>query len=131
MLHSIEARAPFIDHTLVEFMATVPPEMKIQGFDKKHLLKRAFQGVLPREILYRRKQGFTVPLTVWFRNDLGPYTRSVLSKERLEATGLFQWPSIARLLDEHMSHKENHHNRIWGLLMFMVWYDLYQPNPIA
>ncbi|MGH8581629.1 MAG: asparagine synthase (glutamine-hydrolyzing) [Gammaproteobacteria bacterium] len=131
MLHSIEARAPFIDHTLVEFMATVPPEMKLKGFDKKHLLKRAFQGVLPKEILYRRKQGFTVPLTVWFRNDLGPYTRSLLCKERLEATGLFQWPSIARLLEEHMSHKENHHNRIWGLLMFMVWYELYQPNPIA
>ena len=128
MLHSIEARAPFIDHTLMEFMATVPPELKLKGFEKKHLLKRAFENILPRQILYRRKQGFTVPLTLWFRNELNPLIRSMLSKERLERTGLFRWSSVERMLDEHMRHKENHHSRIWALLMFMVWHDLYGPN---
>jgi asparagine synthase (glutamine-hydrolysing) len=129
MLHSIESRAPFIDHTLMEFMATVPPELKLKGFDKKHLLKRAFEDVLPRQILYRRKQGFTVPLTVWFRNELNPLIREMLSRERVERTGLFHWPAIEQLLEEHMGHRENHHNRIWALLMFMVWHDMYKPNP--
>jgi len=128
MLHSIEARAPFIDHTLMEFMATVPPELKLKGFEKKHLLKRAFENILPREILHRRKQGFTVPLTLWFRNELNPFIRATLSRDRVERTGLFQWSSIERLLDEHMRHRENHHSRIWALLMFMVWHDLYKPN---
>jgi len=128
MAHSIEARAPFVDHELMEFMATVPPELKLRGFDKKHLLKRAFAKTLPREILYRRKQGFTVPLTVWFRNELNPFIKTVLSKERIERVGLFRWPVIERMLAEHMGHKENHHSRIWALLMFMVWHDIYQPS---
>lgn len=128
MAHSIEARAPFVDHELMEFMATVPPELKIRGFDKKYLLKRAFAGRLPKEILYRRKQGFTVPLTVWFRNELSPLIRRVLSKERIEGMGLFRWPTVERMLEEHMSHRENHHSRIWALLIFMLWHETYQPN---
>ena len=131
MVHSVEARAPFIDHTLMEFMATVPPEFKLRGVDKKHILKRAFKHVLPREILYRRKQGFTVPLTLWLRNELDPFIRATLSKERVERTGLFKWPVIEQLLDEHARRKENHHSRIWSLLMFMVWHDLYTPNPVG
>ena len=128
MQSSIEARAPFIDYTLMEFMATVPPELKLKGFEKKHILKKAFEGILPKDILYRRKQGFTVPLTVWFRNELNPFIQEMLSKERIERTGLFQWSSVERLLNEHMQHKENHHSRIWALLMFMVWQDMYRPN---
>ncbi len=128
MMHSIEARAPFVDHELMEFMATVPPELKLRGFDKKYLLKRAFAGVLPKAILHRRKQGFTVPLTVWFRNELNPLIQSTLSKERIERIGLFHWPVVERLLAEHMSHKENHHSRIWALFIFMLWHELYRPN---
>lgn len=128
MVHSIEARAPFVDHELMEFMATVPPELKLRGFDKKHLLKRAFAGTLPREILYRRKQGFTVPLTVWFRNELNPLIKRTLSKERIERQGLFRWPVVEHMLAEHMSYKENHHSRIWALLIFMLWHEIYQPN---
>lgn len=128
MVHSIEARAPFVDHELMEFMATVPPELKIRGFDKKYLLKRAFAGTLPREILYRRKQGFTVPLTVWFRNELNPLIKKVLSKERIESMGLFRWPVIEHMLEEHMGRRENHHSRIWALLMFMIWHEIYQPS---
>lgn len=127
MAHSIEARAPFIDHELIEFMATVPPELKLKGFDKKHLLKQAFAKTLPKEILYRRKQGFTVPLTVWFRNELNPLIRQMLSRERIERTGLFRWDAVQRIVEEHTSLKENHHSRIWALLMFMVWHEQYQP----
>lgn len=128
MLHSIEARAPFIDHTLMEFMATVPPELKLKGFDKKHLLKRAFEGILPSSILHRRKQGFTVPLTLWFRNELNPFIKATLSREKVLQAGFFAWPKVERLLDEHMRHRENHHSRIWALLMFMAWHEQYRPN---
>lgn len=125
MAHSIEARAPFIDYKLVEFMATVPPEYKLRGLTKKYLLKKAFEGILPNEILHRRKQGFTIPLTVWFRNELNPFLREVLSKERIERLGLFHWSKVEALLDEHVQSRQNHHSRIWSLLMFMIWHDLY------
>ena len=99
MAHSIEARAPFLDPDLVEFMATVPPELKIRGLTKKYILKEAFKGQLPDEVLHRRKQGFTVPLSVWFRNELVPLMRDVLSKKSIESVGFFSWPAVSKLLD--------------------------------
>lgn len=128
MAHSVEARAPFLDHELVEFMATVPPELKIRGLTKKYLLKQSLKGRLPSDILQRRKQGFTAPLSVWFRNELVPLMRSVLSQERIESVGYFNWPTVARLLDEHIAGRENHHSRIWALLMFMMWHDADQQS---
>ncbi len=126
MAHSIEARAPFLDHELVEFMATVPSNLKIRGLSKKYILKRAFEGVLPAEIMHRRKQGFTVPLSVWFRNQLAPLLKEQLSEERMNALGLFEPSEVKRLLDEHQSGRENHHSRIWALLMFSMWHEQYQ-----
>lgn len=128
MAHSIEARAPFLDYRLMEFMASVPPELKIRGLTKKYLVKKALTGLLPDEILHRKKQGFTIPLTVWFRTELNPYIRGMLSRERIERTGLFRWPAVERIVAEHISSKENHHSRIWALLVFMVWHDLYVGN---
>jgi asparagine synthase (glutamine-hydrolysing) len=125
MLSSVEARAPFVDHELVEFMGRVPPELKAKGLTKKYLLKKALQGILPDEILHRRKQGFTVPLTVWFRNELSPLIGATLSRERVEKIGLFNWPTVDRLIREHTSMTQNHHNRIWALLMFTIWHERY------
>ena len=126
MAHSVEARAPFLDPDLVEFMATVPPELKIRGLTKKYILKESLKGKLPHAVLHRRKQGFTVPLSVWFRNELEPLVREMLSKERIESVGYFNWQAVSKLLEEHISGRENHHSRIWALLMFMMWYEQYQ-----
>ena len=128
MQHSIEARAPFVDHKLMEFMACVPAEVKLKRFRKKHLLKQAFKNVLPSTVLHRPKQGFTVPLTVWLRQELRPLIEDMLSEERIRRSGLFRWSTVRRMLEEHMEYKENHHSRIWALLMFMVWKDLYNPR---
>lgn len=125
MRSSIEARAPFVDHALMELMATVPARLKAKGVVKKYLLKKAFEGILPHEILHRRKQGFTIPLTVWLRGELLPYVRSSLSRARLDRVGLFNTQYVERLVSEHASAKENHHSRIWALLMFMEWYEQY------
>lgn len=125
MLNSIEARAPFVDHELVELMGRVPPGLKMRGLTKKYLLKKAFEGLLPREILHRRKRGFTVPMTVWFRDELNPYVRKVLSRGRIEKVGLFNWPYVNRLIEEHTHNRENHHSRLWALMMFMLWHERY------
>ncbi len=125
MASSVEARAPFIDHELVELVAAIPAAEKMRGFDKKSLLKQAIAPILPPEILKRPKKGFTIPLTLWLRSELQPYMRAVLSKERIERTGLFRWPTVSRLIEEHVSRKQNHQARLWALLVFMTWHDLY------
>jgi asparagine synthase (glutamine-hydrolysing) len=128
MAHSLEMRVPFIDYNLVEFMASVPPEMKIKGLTKKYLLKKAFKNILPEDILNRKKRGFTAPLSVWLRDELTSYLRSIISKEKILKTGLLRWEKIEIILNQHLSGKENYHSQIWALLIFLVWYSIYIEN---
>ena len=125
MANSVEARAPFIDHELVELVAAMPASAKMKGMDKKTLLKQAIASFIPPEILKRPKKGFTIPLTLWLRSELQSYMRTVLSKERIERTGLFKWQTVSRLIEEHVARKQNHQARLWALLVFMTWHDLY------
>lgn len=125
MAHSLEIRVPFIDHELVEFMATVPPELKIKGVTKKYLLKKAFKNILPDEILNRKKQGFTAPLTVWFRNELNTYVKEIISEERIKKVGYFKWNKIEEILNQHLAGRENYHSQIWALLIFLNWHEIY------
>ncbi len=125
MAHSVEARAPLIDPDLVELLARVPADAKVPGRQKKHLLREAVRPWLPAEVFERKKRGFTIPLTVWLRGELQPFMRSVLSKERVEKTGLFRWEGVRDLMDEHVQLKQNHHARLWSLLMFMTWHEQY------
>jgi asparagine synthase (glutamine-hydrolysing) len=123
MAHSLEIRVPFLDYAVLEFMAKVPPEYKIRGFSKKHFLKHAFRGILPENITKRRKQGFSVPLALWFRSDLKNFVEGTLSKTRVERTGFLKYEGIASILDEHFTFKRNNHARIWALLVFVLWHE--------
>ncbi len=125
MAHSLEMRVPFVDHEMVEFFWTVPESMKLHGLSKKYLLKRAAERVLPREVIYRRKKGFSVPLTVWFRGVLKPYIEEMLSEESVRQSGLFNIAYIRRLIDEHTTGRRNHDERIFSLLSFVAWQRTY------
>jgi asparagine synthase (glutamine-hydrolysing) len=127
MASSIEARAPFIDPDLMEFMARVPPNLKLRRMEKKFILKKAFEGVLPKEILYRPKRGFTLPLTLWLRTELNGWMRELLSDGRLARTGLFNQTAVNELIEQHTQGRNNHHARLWALLMFVSWYDRHFP----
>src|SRR5690554_7299696 len=70
MANSLETRAPLLDYRVVEFAANIPSRLKLHGKDKKHILKKAFSGMLPRDVLYRKKMGFSVPLADWLRCEL-------------------------------------------------------------
>jgi asparagine synthase (glutamine-hydrolysing) len=123
MAHSLEIRVPFLDYVLLEFMAKVPPEYKLKGFSKKHFLKYAFRGILPANIIRRRKQGFSVPLALWFRNDLRHFVEQILSKTRVERTGFLKYEGIRSTLDDHFGFKRNNHAQIWALLVFVLWHE--------
>lgn len=128
MHHSLEVRVPFLDHKLVEFCATIPPEMKMKWFRKKYLLKKAVKPLLPREVINHRKQGFVGPMTQWLKTDLKAYTLETLSEGSLIRHDFFSHNVIETILKEHLSGREIHDTLIWSLLVFQKWYDIYVEN---
>jgi asparagine synthase (glutamine-hydrolysing) len=121
MLHSLEVRVPFLDHPLIELMAQVPARLKLGAWSKKALFKRAFRGLLPREILERRKVGFSVPLALWLRTDLKPMLREVLSPDSVRSLGYLEAAEVARLVTEHLAGSANHESKLWALINLVLW----------
>lgn len=118
MAHSLEVREPLMDHPLVEWLATLPSDLKIRGGEGKVLLKKAMEPMLPRDVLYRPKMGFAVPLARWFRGPLRERVRATLSEGRLVETGFFNASALRSMADEHLSGMRDHATPIWSLLMF-------------
>ena len=123
--HSLEMRVPLCDHRLVEFAATIPPVMKLKGFSMKYILKKAMGDILPRKVLYRRKQGFSVPMGYWLRDELLPLAKALLSAKKIEQRGYFYAPSVQNMLNQHLSGKADYSAQLWALMIFEVWQMLY------
>lgn len=122
MHNSLENRAPFIDSGIVNFSLNLPDEYKIEGNNKKKILKDAFNDILPRETLEFSKRGFGVPVDHWFRNELKDELLSLLNKDLIEEQGIFNYECIEKLLEEHITGKENHKGMLWNLFVFQKWY---------
>jgi len=125
MAHSLEARSPFLDHRLMEFAAALPPGLKLHGMQTKYILKKAFAPLLPREILFRKKMGFGVPLHRWFRQELKQVAYDVLLDPRTIARGYFRPEEVRRLLDEHAGLQADHSYRIWALFWLELWHRMF------
>jgi asparagine synthase (glutamine-hydrolysing) len=125
MAASLETRAPFLDHTLIEFLAKLPVDLKLRGqFGKligKYILKRAMRDRLPRPVIKRPKKGFGMPVAKWVKGELRTFVRDVFAPERLKRRGLFNADYVGRLLDEHERGVADHRKLIWTLLMFEMW----------
>ena len=118
MAHSLEVREPLMDHPLVEWLATLPTSLKIRGTESKFLLKKAMEPHLPRDIMYRPKMGFAVPLARWFRGPLRQWMRDDLLGGPLLETGWFNRDAIRQIVEQHESGRRDHSTPIWVLLMF-------------
>ena len=129
MCHSLEVRVPFLDHKLVEFVATIPAKYKLKAWQKKRVLIKALEGILPKTILNRRKQGFSIPLDRWLRGPLRELTHAYLGEPALREVGFFDHQTIAEILSQHDRGLRNHESKIWALLTFMLWHDLYMRAP--
>jgi asparagine synthase (glutamine-hydrolysing) len=123
MARSLELRTPFLDHRLVEFAAGLPGDLKVRRFQLKYLLKKALERSLPRQIVYRQKRGFSVPIASWMRKELRPLVDETLGEEKLRRQGLFNVAFVRRLLKEHGSGRADHRKTLWTLLCFQLWYD--------
>jgi asparagine synthase (glutamine-hydrolysing) len=118
MAHSLEVRVPILDHTFVEWVAGIPATSKLQGREGKVCFKKALEPLLPKEILYRDKMGFGVPISSWFRGPLKDLLRNALLDGRLNETGIFDRQAIQQLVDEHQSGAREHSAVLWAMLMF-------------
>jgi asparagine synthase (glutamine-hydrolysing) len=125
MAVSLECRVPLLDHELFELAASVPQAIKLRGGRLKHLLKEALVGVLPREILERRKRGFGTPMGAWFKGALAPMLQQLLSRSSVEQRGVFQYPAVAELIEAHRSNRIDGTDRLLALLNFEIWARLY------
>ena len=121
MQASLEARAPFLDHELVEFAAAIPFNLKLKGARTKHILKETARGLLPDEIIERKKHGFGVPLGAWLRRDMGP-VRDILLSQQARGRGLLNWAAVERLIGEHESGRRDHNRQLWALLTLEEWH---------
>ncbi len=124
MAHGLEARSPFLDQDLMEYMATLPDWMKLRWGVKKYILRRAFSGLIPVKILTRGKRGFGVPLGVWFRGKLRDYIHDLLLASDSKSKDYLQRDYVRQLVQEHMKGKRDHGHRLWALLTFEVWLRL-------
>ncbi|WP_271009331.1 XrtA/PEP-CTERM system amidotransferase [Paucibacter sp. B51] len=118
MAHSLEVREPLMDHELVEWVASLPSDLKIRGQEGKYLLKKSMEPLLPDEVLYRPKMGFAVPLARWFRGPLKQRVQDAVLGPRLAATGWFNREYLQHLVEAHQSGARDYSAPLWTLLMF-------------
>ena len=125
MANSLEARVPFLDHVFMEFAAGIPSRLKLRGFTTKWILKEVFSDLLPKSILGRKKMGFGVPVSRWFRNELKDYLFEILLDSQALNRGYFKREGIERLLDDHIELRYDHSARIWALLFLELWFRVF------
>ncbi len=125
MAVSLECRVPFLDHELVELAAKMPASIKVKGGELKSLLKKSLHGLLPDDILYRKKRGFGAPMGAWLRGQLLPLMQTVLSPASVAARGLFDPAAVQTVMREHLSQQADHTDHLQALLNLELWCRLY------
>jgi len=134
MAVSLEARAPLLDHKLIDFVTGVPASLKLAGFQTKHLLKEAVKDLIPAEILHRPKQGFGVPIQEWINQQLRSRIRDTLRDARTRQRGYINSNYLDILLDEHERGRRDHSMGLWSLLMLELWHRRFLdggPQPVS
>jgi asparagine synthase (glutamine-hydrolysing) len=126
MAHSVEVRPPFLDHRIVEFAATVPANLKIQGSRQKVILRHLMKDRLPQSIPGRKKVGFDIPAHEWLRGPLRPLLEDTIAAGLAEHGGLFRAGQINRQLRDHLSRRANLGYELWGLTILFLWMKKWQ-----
>ena len=124
MAHSLEARVPFLDHRIVEFTMSIPPNIRMpESGLTKSVLKKAVEGILPKDIIYRKKQGFAAPVKEWFRTKWYDYSYNTVMQSEYVKSGMFNGMFVKRMFELHRDGKRDYKNELFLLLMFSIWYN--------
>ena len=125
MANGLEVRSPLLDRDVVDFVCRLPMEYKLNGLKTKYILKKVAEELLPRNIVYRKKKGFGVPLAKWLTGELREFMLDYLSQERIERQGIFHYPCVSQLINEQLTMKKDNRELLWTLLVFQTWYERY------
>ena len=128
MAASLEARVPLLDHKLIEYVQKIPSHLKLKGLETKYIFKKAMEGIVPNEILYRAKQGFGVPIEEWINNQLRTRIHETLLESKTLERGYFEKSYIQTLLDEHSKGRRDHSHALWILWMLELWHRQFVDN---
>lgn len=123
MAASLEARAPLLDYKMVEYAFSLPADWKVRNGTSKWFFKKAMEGILDQKIIYRQKQGFSIPIKNWLKNELRELMLETLSEKKIAAMGFFNAPYVQTMIQEHLQNRENHSHRLWALMQFQLWHD--------
>ncbi|NJM53466.1 MAG: asparagine synthase (glutamine-hydrolyzing) [Blastocatellia bacterium] len=123
MANSLEARSPLLDHKVIEFAASLPESIKLKGAENKSLLKKVASRLVPREVLYRKKMGFGVPITHWLRRDLKEFLQENLLSEKFAKRGIIKQEVVKKLVNEHINAEKDHVWELWTILMLELWFQ--------
>jgi asparagine synthase (glutamine-hydrolysing) len=123
MAASIEARVPLLDYHIVEFALNLPAPMKLQGTRTKSILRQAVKDLVPKTVLEKPKEGFSVPMKHWLRSSLKPMMLDLLSKAALKKHDYFDHRVVASWIQEHLECRANHSHRLWALMVFEMWHQ--------
>lgn len=121
MAVSLEARVPYLDPEMVELAFLVPDDLQVKNRGTKLLLKKVAARHVPRECVYRPKEGFSIPIKNWLNGPLRPLLEELLDGGRLKKDGLFRPETIERLKQEHQANRANHSHILWALMVFQAW----------
>lgn len=125
MATSIEARVPFLDYTFVELAYQMPARMKVKRLATKYILKKAMERLIPKEIIYRKKEGFPTPISDWIKNELRDFTLDTLCSRSSLSHGLFDRDEVTKLVFDHVKGKEDNSRLIFPLLNFELWHNIF------
>jgi asparagine synthase (glutamine-hydrolysing) len=131
MANSLEARCPLLDQELLEFAARIPSGFKLRGLTTKHIFRQALQGLVPPEIIHRKKHGFGVPVGHWFRTHLKNDVREILLSPRALRRGYFRQEVLRQLVEEHESGRRDYGHCLWALLTFEMWHRVFIDQEIT
>jgi asparagine synthase (glutamine-hydrolysing) len=122
MACSLEARAPLLDHKVVEFMAQVQRNQKFNLKDSKRILRTVAADYLPNNVLHRSKQGFAIPLNSWLKNELRPWVEDLLLSSQFTNRGIFQPDTVRRMIATHVSGRRDLSQQLWALMVIELWF---------
>lgn len=131
MANSLEVRAPLCDYALVEFVTSLPVEMRLRGTRSKHIFKEVAKRYLPKEIVERKKVGFDSPIGQWLKGELKAFSESFLSESQVSRSGLLNPAAVRQMLTDHQSGRRNYALQLWSVIALETWYRMYIEDKIT
>ncbi len=130
MAANLEVRVPFLNREMVEMAARMPPRLKLRGLKRKYILKKAFEGVLPHDVIWRKKAGFGAPIRSWLRGPLKPLILDLLGEDVVKRRGLFRPKEVKRVIDANFSGREDYNLQVFQLLGLELWHRTFLDSTV-